>query len=138
MRSCWSQGTPLSGGFGSSSAPPLRDGPYAMQTGSRQARCRRLAAQGQWDGTLRGGGGRSRGGKCTAGWTTSVTPCFRFPWRPCCTPTPTPPTTTTTPYSSRSGSTHSPRAHSMLPDRPGCVCGVGGAGFSSFAPRSCS
>lgn len=29
---------------------------------------------GQWGG---GGGGS----KCTAGWTTSVTPCFRFPWR---------------------------------------------------------
>lgn len=24
---------------------------------------------------------RSRGSKCTAGWTTSVTPCLRFPWR---------------------------------------------------------
>lgn len=30
---------------------------------------------GQWGG---GGGGVS---KCKAGWTTSVTPCFRFPWR---------------------------------------------------------
>lgn len=38
------------------------------------------------------------------------------------------------PYSSRSGSTHSPRAHSMVADRRGWW-----AGFSSFAaaPHSC-
>lgn len=55
-------------------------------------------------------GGRS---KCTAGWMTSVTPCFRFPWRQEPTapnPLPIPP---------RSCSSHSPRTHGMVADRRG-------------------
>lgn len=55
-----------------------------MQTGVPSSSVnRRLAPQGrrgdkQDSEEEEGGGGVS---KCKAGWTTSVTPCFRFPWR---------------------------------------------------------
>lgn len=57
---------------------------------------RRVAPQGgvggKRDREIRvcGGGGVKRS-ECTAGWSTSVTPCFQFPWRPNSHYSPTPP-----------------------------------------------
>ncbi|CAB1427200.1 unnamed protein product [Pleuronectes platessa] len=112
-------GTPLSGGLGSSL---VEDGLYAMQTRSSQDRGRRLAAQGQWDGTVRGDSLEKQGSQVHGRMDDICYTMFEVPIETMLHPPtpPPPPPPQQPPYSSRSGSTHSPRAHSMLPDRPGC------------------
>lgn len=51
--------------------------------GSCQTLHRRLAPQGWW-----GDKQEREAGEAAAGWMTSVTPCFRFPWRQDLTPQP--------------------------------------------------
>lgn len=94
--------------------------------GSCQTPNRCLAPQGWWGDKQERGEGEA--GECAAGWMTSVTPCFRFPWRRDLTPP--------TPFLSLPHwcSSHSPRTHGMVADRRGRW-----AGLSSFAapPHSC-
>lgn len=95
---CGSHGTPLVGGFGDTNR--LSVGP--LRTWCKRPICHaergpvRLCEQafgttgtlGATNRTVRRGWGGFWGSKCTAGWTTSVTPCFRFPWRQDRTPPP--------------------------------------------------
>lgn len=94
-------GRGCSGFTRTSSTGPLWN--LTCRPGSCQTRNRRLAPQGWW-GDKQERGGRSRGCKRAAGWMTSVTPCFRFPWRQELTPQPPS-------YSFPLCSSHSPRTH---------------------------
>lgn len=108
-----------------------QSGPYAMQTGVPSGSVnRRLAPQGRW-GDKQDSEEEEGGSKCTAGWTTSVTPCFRFPWRQDQTLSTLPPQSLFLPLEQHSLTTRS--QHGSRQTR------VVGAGFSSFAaaPRSC-
>lgn len=82
----WWASWKCSGDTKQSSTGPLWN--VTCRPASRQTLNRRLAPWGRWGWQTGAWGGRSRRSKCTAGWMTSVTPFFRFPWRQ----EPTPPT----------------------------------------------
>lgn len=72
------------GGFGDTnrqSVGPLRAAHMPCRPRSRQALWTGVWHRGDGGATNRTVRRRRGGSKCTAGWTTSVTPCFRFPWR---------------------------------------------------------
>lgn len=133
---CWSHRTSL-GGLGTQTGKAFTHSEQHGKTAHMPCRVlsgsvnRRLAPQGKWVDEQDSGDGvwltRSRGSKCTAGWMTSVTPCFRFPWRQNSTP-PTPPPPPLEQHSLTTRSQHGSRQTRVV-----------GAGFSSFAaaPRSC-
>lgn len=92
----WRFGASLDGGGGTNrqNVCPLKaaqlNSPYAMQSRvPTDSLNRRVAPQGEVGGKRDreiGGvcvcGGGVKRSECTAGWLTSVTPCFQFPWRP--------------------------------------------------------
>lgn len=84
--------------------------------GSCQTPNRRLAPQGWWGDKQERGEGEAE--ECAAGWMTSVTPCFRFPWRRDLTP-PTPPSC---PFPTGAAHTHHARTAWWQTD-----AGAGGA-----------